>query len=86
MPSQLLHRPSDRLLTLLDVKSYSAKTLGVFLELKLLPAWLTQHDVVDIPSFLANEERGFLFLLAFSHGRSCGSKILKNLVVHCDSA
>ena len=39
----------------------------VFLELQFLPARPAQKYVIDITRLLANEERGFLFLLALGH-------------------
>ncbi len=49
------------------VQCHATEAAIVFLELEFLPARSAQKHVVDITSLLANEERGFLFLLALGH-------------------
>ncbi len=55
------------LLTLFDMQRHPAEPSVVFLELQFLPARPAQKYVIDITRLLANEERGFLFLLALGH-------------------
>ena len=55
------------LLTLFNVECYASEPAIVFLELQFLPARPAQKYVIDIARLLANEESGFLFLLALSH-------------------
>ena len=55
------------LLTLFNVERYSSEPSIVFLELQFFPARSAQKYVIDITRLLANQERGFLFLLALGH-------------------
>ena len=55
------------LLALFNVQSNASEPTIVFLELQFLPARSAQKYVIDITRLLANEERGFLFLLALGH-------------------
>ena len=55
------------LLAFLNMQRNTTKSAIVFLELEFLPAWPAQKYVVNITRLLANEERGFLFLLALGH-------------------
>ncbi len=49
------------------MQRHATEAAIVFLELEFLPARPAQKYVVDITRLLANEERGFLFLLALGH-------------------
>lgn len=55
------------LFTLFNVERYASEPSIVFLELQFFPARPAQKYVIDITRLLANEKRGFLFLLALGH-------------------
>ena len=55
------------LLSLFDVERYTSEPSIVFLELQFFPARSAQKNIIDITRLLANEECGFLFLLALGH-------------------
>lgn len=60
------------------MESHAAEARAVFLQLQLFSPWLSQHHVIDVPGFLTNEERRFLFLFALGHGRSLEISVEKN--------
>lgn len=63
-------RVALRLLAFFSVERNAAKPRAVFLQLKLLCSRLSEHDVVDIASFLANQIGRLFLLLAFGHSGS----------------
>lgn len=59
-----------RLLAFFRVQRNAAEPRAVFLQLELFCSRLSEHDVVDIASFLANQISRLFLLLAFGHSGS----------------
>jgi len=65
----------------------AAEARAVFLQLELLPTWLTQQTVIDVAGFLTNEECSFLFLFALGHVlkisafKNCGFRLSESRIM-----
>jgi hypothetical protein len=57
----------NELLAFFEMERDSPNARAILLQLEFFSTWLAEENVVDVACFLANEERGFLFLFALGH-------------------